>query len=327
MSPGTPTDDPDATSRAYGERATSPVERVEQSRSPASDHPGPNQPIPRWRSSLAALSVRRSVTIGILVALVSAFGIVLFTRPGEESPWRQGLAQNPVSPPSVSLAPSTPPVTTPPATAAPRPSPTREKQEESPPQRGPVLKRARFELVAGVTEISVRIASLDQGVFRVRAADGSAVNAGTSFENGVLRVKPDSTRKAGRLTVILTDKFVWHVQLNADVRFGSLDLARGTVNRIDLDAGAERIDLSLGRLRDTVPIRMTGTVDRWHIETTQQVPVRMEVSNGAADVSVYGDDRGGIPRQETIRRGDLNDLAGLDIDAAAPLGSLDITDA
>jgi hypothetical protein len=277
---------------------------------------------------------RRPVLLAGLLALVAVGGTVLLVRPlihEEKQPPPPVVAAPPpaaaesaipLPTPSVSIAPTT---TTPPPSAAtsapPSPAPA-----VPPSEAAPVIKAARFELVSGVTELSVRTRSLDGDAFRVRAADDSGLRVETTFSDGVLRVSAKSDGDgSGKLNVQLSDEIVWHLRLSAGVAVGAFDMNTGTVSRIDLDGGAERFEVSLGRLADTLPIRMTGGVATWRIETAQRVPVRVRVGNGAGDVSLYGDSSGGVGDGKTIRSGDFDDRAGLDINAEAGMGSLEVS--
>ncbi|MFF0374049.1 hypothetical protein [Actinoplanes missouriensis] len=235
----------------------------------------------------------------------------------------------------------------PPASPAPQPSPseaakppaepstkpsTEPSSEPSPPATSaagkppPRVERARFELTTGVTELSVRLADLDGKAFRVSTPDDSGLDAGTSFADGVLRVSATNTGNgSGRLNVQLSDDIVWHLRMSAGVHEATFDSSAGTVSRVDLDGGAQQIDVVLGRLVSTVPIRMTGGVHTWRITTTAKVPVRVRVGSGAGDVAVYGRHEGGVGAGTTVRSGNLHDRAGLEIDAQAGMHSLDIS--
>jgi hypothetical protein len=70
---------------------------------------------------------------------------------------------------------------------------------------------------------------------------------------------------------------------------------------------------------------MAGGVHTWRIRTSEKVPVKLALSSGAGDVTLYGDEKGGVAGGDTVRKGDLNDEPGLNIDAEAGIGFLDIS--
>ncbi|MEU4562413.1 hypothetical protein AB0F72_28870 [Actinoplanes sp. NPDC023936] len=307
-----------AADRQAAARAKPPLPPV-----PASPPPPPGSPRPG-----------RPVALAGFLALLIAAGTILLVRPRTHQEQRQVPAA--VAPPAVLPADSE----APPESPEPKPSPSEAKKppaEPSPPATSPAGKQpaetppprtetARFELTTGVTELSVRVADLDGGAFRVSTPDDSGLDAGTSFADGVLRVSTKNTGNgSGRLNVQLSDDIVWHLRMSAGVHVATFDSSAGTVSRVDLDGGAQQIDVALGRLVRTVPIRMTGGVHTWRITTAAKVPVRVRVGSGAGDVAVYGRHSGGAGAGTTVRSGDLHDRAGLEIDAQAGMHSLDIS--
>jgi hypothetical protein len=257
---------------------------------------------------------QRPVLLTGVVALTVVFGTVLLARPLADSEIRQ--QQQAALPPSpVALEPQ--------FAAPPKPPPLILSPVPSPSPSVPPVRTARLEFVSGVTALTVRTTDLGGDNFLVTSPDGSPLEVGTTFADGVLRI--DVTKTTGSVEVRLSDRIVWHLRLAAGVKSALFDTTTGTVGRIDLDGGAERIDLALGRLAGVVPVRMTGGVGTWTIRTAGQVPARVTVGDGAGNVTVYDDRRGGTGGGTVITSGDLGAGTGLDVEAAAGMGSLEIT--
>ena len=266
----------------------------------------PTPPDRRW--------LQRPVLVTGAVALSVVFGTVLAARPLADSEIRQ--QQQAALPPSpVALEPQ--------FAAPPKPPPLLLSPVPSLPPSVPPVRTARLEFVSGVTALTVRTVDLGGDNFLVTSPDGSPLEVGTTFADGVLRV--DVTKTTGSVEVRLSERIVWHLQLAAGVKSALFDTTSGTVSRIDLDGGAERIDLVLGRLAGVVGVRMTGGVGTWTIRTAGQVPARVTVGDGAGNVTVYDDRRGGTGGGTVIRSGDLGSGPGLDVEAVAGMGSLEIT--
>ncbi|GGN22129.1 hypothetical protein GCM10010109_36580 [Actinoplanes campanulatus] len=273
---------------------------------------------------------RRPVILAGLLALVFAGGTVLLTRPLTDSGRQQTLpaAEAPTDPVSVApLQPAAPSAATS-APATPSPTPTKPATTApvapKPPER---VREARFELASGVTELSVRTVSLDDGQnFRVTTPSDSGLDLDTSFDDGVLRVEAtsDGSGGSGRVDVRLSDRIVWDLRMGAGVHTASFDMGTGTVGRIDLRGGAQTIDIEVGRLSSTLPVRMAGGVHTWRIRTAQRVPVRVAVGAGAGDITLYGHSSGGVGAGDRIRSGDLDDRPGLDVDAEAGIGFMEV---
>jgi hypothetical protein len=258
------------------------------------------------------------VLTGVLALSVVA-GTMLLARPLAESEIRQQRAALPPSAiaiePQITVAPMPPPLI-----LSPTPPPSASASTTT-----PAVQSARLEFVTGVTDLSVRIADLGDQQFDVAAPDGSAVDATTTFTDGVLRIEVDTAGSGGSVEVRLSNRIVWGLQLSAGVKSARFDTTSGTVSRIDLDGGAESFNLVLGRLSGVVPIRMTGGVSNWRIWTDGRVPARVTIGDGAGNVVVYGDERGGTGPGTVIRSGDLGGGTGLEVDAAAGVGYLEIS--
>lgn len=277
------------------------------------------EPLPTDEPPAARRRRQRPVVLTGVLALVVIGGSVWLARPLSDADIRRLEARPvPVVPaestqvviplepsPSSSATSPVPVFTTTPVKAVP---PT----EAAPLQGG-------FELITGVTDLVVRTAGLDGEDFTVTGpGDGR-------FSGGVLRLSAKENAGSGPVEVRLSDARVWQIRTSAGTKSVTLDLGGGTVSRIDLDGGAERIDISLGKLSRTLPIRMGGGVSTWTIRTAGQVPVRVLIGSGAGDVDLYGQHSGGTGAGTTLRSGDLDDAAGLDVNAAGGLGNLAVT--
>ncbi|SDS89821.1 hypothetical protein SAMN04489716_1923 [Actinoplanes derwentensis] len=268
---------------------------------------------------------RTAVVGGLLVGAI-AVGTLLLMRPtGDREP--QNTAAPAAPAPSVSaLAPSVSASAPVSASAAAPASASAAPVESTPPAAA--ITTARFDLVTGVTELNVKTADLDGENFRVTTPKNSGLDVTAAFTGETLKVsaEPDGTVKgSGRVDVLLSKDIVWRLRMTAGVRRASLDMGGGTVSDIDLIGGAQTIDIELGNLDGILPILMAGGVEKWRIITSDEVPVEIAFTSGAGDVKVYGRPKGGVGEGLTVQVGDLAERPGLDIDAEAGLGSLEIT--
>ena len=185
---------------------------------------------------------------------------------------------------------------------------------------------AGLELVSDTTEWTVRTAALGDRDFRVSTPPEAGITARASFTRGVLRVSvtPVRTGGSGRVDVLLSERITWRLLMTGGVKRASFDMGRNTVSLIDLAGGARDIDIVLARQAGTIPIRMSGGVHSWRIRTEGLVPARILVQRGAGSVVVNGKRRDSIARDTTIRSGNLDRGAGIDVDAVAGIGSLQV---
>ncbi|MEU4161831.1 hypothetical protein [Actinoplanes sp. NPDC026670] len=272
------------------------------------------------RSASGTLDRRWPVVLTGVLALTVVAGTMLLARPLAESEIRQQRAALPPSAvaiePQITAAPMPPPLL-----LSPTPPPSVSATPSSPPD----VRSARLEFVSGVTDLSVRIDDLGDLPFDVGSPDGSEVDATTTFSDGVLRIEINSAGSNGAVEVRLSNRIVWGLQLSAGVKSARFDTTSGSVSRIDLDGGAESFNLVLGRVSGVLPIRMTGGVSNWRIWTDGRVPARVTVGDGAGNVVLYGDENGGTAPGAVVRSGDLDSGTGLEVDAVAGVGYLEIS--
>lgn len=288
------------------------------SRSAAGTSPGGDVPPERrW--------LQRPVVLTGMTAMLVVAGTVLLARPLADSEIRQRAAATPPPPPatiplepaptSPSPSPTPTPTLKPPVSPVPPPPPP-----TAPPRKA--VRTARLEFVSGVTELTVRTADTGDEPFRIASALDAAA---TTFGDGVLRIDVNRAGSArNSVEVLLSNRITWHLRVRAGVRTLTLDTTSGPVSRIDLEGGAESIDLSLGRPSGVLPIRMSGGVSTWRIRTTSRLPVRVTIGDGAGGVTLYGDSSGGRGAGSVVESGPLGAGPGLDIDAAGGMGSLEV---
>lgn len=280
----------------------------------ATSGPFPAGPSGRW--------LQRPVILTGMTALLVVFGTVLLARPLATSEITDRpvavptdvipLEPMPAASPSPSFSFSLPP-TVPAASASPPVSPSAARRPRA----------ARLEFVSGVTVLSVRIMDLDGDDYRVSAPSGTPMDAVTTFSGGVLRVDVKSS-ESGAVEVRLSNRIAWHLRLGAGVKTLNFDATGGTVSRIDLDGGAETMNMHLGKPAGVLPISMTGGVASWFIHTTTRLPVRVAVGSGAGDVTLYGRASGGTGAGTVLTSGRPHDGPSLDIDATGGIGALEI---
>jgi hypothetical protein len=112
--------------------------------------------------------------------------------------------------------------------------------------------------------------------------------------------------------------------MSGGMREGNFSLASGMIRRIDLNGGAASFTMKLPTPGETLPIRMTGGVNRWTITTAKRVPVKVLLRDGAGDVVLNGDRTRGIDKNTVLSADGERGIesGGLGIDAVAGLGTL-----
>lgn len=197
----------------------------------------------------------------------------------------------------------------------------------TPPPAAPAApETATFELANGVTELNVTITDTGTGSwFAATAPEGAAVRPRAEFGDSGVKLFVDKIADEGsaRVDVLLSPGVAWSVLMRGGVRTGTFDLTGGRVDRIDLVGGAAAIDIALPQQDAVVPVQMSGGVNDWRIRTSDQIPVRATLRNGAGTVVLYGDRTRGVDRGRVLTATDGD--GGLDVIADEGVGTLTVS--
>jgi hypothetical protein len=184
---------------------------------------------------------------------------------------------------------------------------------------------ARFELASNAATITLRTAALGDDLYRVTTPDDSGVLPRAVIGDDGVRLFLDDNGARGDATVqvLLSDAVRWSLRITGGVRRGAFDLGTAKVDRVDLDGGAARIDLTLPEPDGTLPIRMSGGVDRFEVHPAPGVPTRVRTRQGAGLVRLGGRTDDGVARGASFRSPDwARSRNRVDLDAVAGVGTL-----
>lgn len=280
---------------------------------------------PWWKPVLGA-GLAVVVTSGVLV-LTRTFGMTTATEKNLVQQPSATVAEQPSGPPEVgpvSVAP--PPASSPVAESA---SPSAPPPPSPPAPRSPEptalpFTAGTFELIDGTTELNVTLRSLGAEVFRVSTPEDSGVTPQVTVTGSTVRLGVTRNGKDGRAVVdlVLNRDVAWALRLTAGVEETSLDLSGGRIRRIDLIGGAARVAMVLPDQRTALPIRMSGGLNTWRIETEGEPNARVLLRDGGGTVQLGEERFDGVARGTTLETGSGEPAGRLDIDAVAGLGTL-----
>jgi hypothetical protein len=113
------------------------------------------------------------------------------------------------------------------------------------------------------------------------------------------------------------------MRITGGVKAGVFDLGAARVDQVDFAGGAARIDLTLPRPDGTLPIRLSGGVNRFEVSTDRGVPVRVRTRRGAGQVKLDGRTDDGVARGASFLSPDwAGSQNRIDLDAVAGVGTL-----
>ena len=192
---------------------------------------------------------------------------------------------------------------------------------------GPVgdREKAGFELVSNTVTIDLRATDLGDDLYQITTpAKGSVLPRVQATDAGV-KLFLDATGKRGSAAVIvrLNADVRWSMRITGGVKTGVFDLGAAKVDDVDLAGDAARIDLTLPRPVGTLPIRLSGGVNRFEVYTDQGVPVRVRTRRGAGQVKLDGLTDDGVARGASFLSPDWAGSENrIDLDAVAGVGTL-----
>jgi hypothetical protein len=256
---------------------------------------------------------RRPIVLGsvLTVLLLAAAGVAGFSLA------RDGDREQPTAAAPPAQAPQEPPVVVTPSAA-----PTRATTVSAPVRD---REKAVFELVSDTAVIDLRATELGDDLYRITTPkQGSVVPRAQLGADGVrLFLDDNGERGDAAVTVLLNADVRWSMRITGGVKAGVFDLGAARVDQVDFAGGAARIDLTLPRPDGTLPIRLSGGVNRFEVYTDQGVPVRVRTRRGAGQVKLDGRTDDGVARGASFLSPDWADSENrIDLDAVAGVGTL-----
>ncbi|MEE3922303.1 hypothetical protein V2I01_40530 [Micromonospora sp. BRA006-A] len=108
-------------------------------------------------------------------------------------------------------------------------------------------QRAQFELVDGLTRLTLRADDLGDDLYRIGAPDGSGVTPRPQLVGDRVRLRIEENGRPGpaAVEVVLNSRVTWRLRLIGGVSEQRLDLGEARLAGIDLVGGASRTRLLL----------------------------------------------------------------------------------
>jgi hypothetical protein len=188
---------------------------------------------------------------------------------------------------------------------------------------------AAFELVGDVGTIRLRTAVLGDDLYRISTPERSSVLPKAELGDAGVKLRLALSGKEGEaeVDVQLNAGVRWSLRMSGGIRQGVLDLGGGKIAEVDLRGGATRLDLTLPEPDGTLPVRMSGGVNRFEVRTADGVPVRIRTRRGAGQVVLNGRTDDGVARGASfLSPGWAGSADRIDLDAVAGVGTLRVRD-
>jgi hypothetical protein len=150
------------------------------------------------------------------------------------------------------------------------------------------LTHAELAIQSGVNAIAVDGAALGDQLSRIAIGPGSAHARVSTSTQGMVAVKQlgGGSEPSLRLTVLLSDRIPWAVDLGGGSTSATLDLNPLRLSSVAVTAGAERLETELPQPRAVVPVTLTGGATSVEITAPRAVPVQVSVPDGVSGVQL-----------------------------------------
>jgi hypothetical protein len=247
---------------------------------------------------------RRVFALVIAACLIAAAGIVALISPRWHPDDRQ-------------LAAMAPPPSVPPFSAGPEPATAVTPAGD--------LAKATFVVASDAAEVNLRTGGLAGDLYRISAKPGSGVRPSVTIKDGTVSLILVDTGRPGpsAVDIVLSSALSWSLRVDGDLNAADLDLSGSRVTQVRLAGDAADIRLSMPSPDGSVPIRVTGGINRLRVSVPGRTPMRVRTRGGAGEVVLDGRTVRGVARNTAFQTEGWRDGGdGVDVDATAGLGAL-----
>jgi hypothetical protein len=188
------------------------------------------------------------------------------------------------------------------------------------------LRAATFELASGTSTIALRTAAIGDDLFRITASAATRQQPKATVAGGAVRLTLTGGRGArGEVQVLLNADVRWALQVSASVSTGVFDLRGGELASVRLAGDAARMEVRTPRPDGTLPVRVTGGINRLRVQTTGATPARIRIRDGAGAVVLDGRTTEGVaPDASFTGRGYDDATDRIDVNVQAGIGSVTV---
>jgi hypothetical protein len=165
------------------------------------------------------------------------------------------------------------------------------------------LNHASLQVDAGAATITVTSSSSIAGdLYRAHIEySGARPDVNLDRSNGTLRISQASSlffqSRPFKLDLKINSSLPWAVVTNSGAATGTYNLATAHISSIEINTGASREDITLGKPAGTVPITINGGSLTVHLHRPAGTAASVRVSGGAVSLDADGEQHRGIGSQ------------------------------
>ncbi|GAA2493090.1 hypothetical protein GCM10010434_042100 [Winogradskya humida] len=186
---------------------------------------------------------------------------------------------------------------------------------------------AVFQLINGSDVVRVSVGDLGGDLFSVSTPAESRVVPAVSVDGNtvVAGLRDSGVGGPAIVNVVLATDVRWQVRLSGGASDEAVDLTGGAGGDVELTAGTSRAEVFLPAASGTQSVTMSGGAGRLLVHLGGNAPVRVAARNGAADVTIDGQTRNGVPGGSVFTPAGWDTAKDrFDVDATAGVSDLSV---
>ncbi|GLY95383.1 hypothetical protein [Actinoplanes sp. NBRC 103695] len=188
-------------------------------------------------------------------------------------------------------------------------------------------KAAVFVLASNASAVRVRAGDTETDLFRVSSPPGGSVRPETKLSGDTASLTLIATGAPGpeAVDVLLSAEVRWTLRVDAAINSADIDISKAGVDRVELAGDAADILLRLPAPSETLPVQVTGDINRLTLSAGGAAPVRVRARGGAGSAEIEGKLVRGVARNTVFEPGAWRGADDrVDVDVRAGLGRISV---
>ncbi|MDR7278738.1 hypothetical protein [Catenuloplanes atrovinosus] len=157
-------------------------------------------------------------------------------------------------------------------------------------------ERFTFDLVSGVTSVSVTSADLGGDLYRISTPQDSGLRPEAIDQGDRVMLQMAETGDSGPslVQIRLSSAVTWDLRLTGGATEHVVDFGEGRLAGFDVLGGATRLELTLPAPEGTVRLKVSSGISQLVVRAPEDAPSRLRFEAGADSVTLLGDARGRV---------------------------------
>ena len=186
---------------------------------------------------------------------------------------------------------------------------------------------AVFVLASNASAVRIRAGDTETDLFRVSSPPGGSVRPDAKLSGDTASLNLIATGAPGpeAVDVLLSAEVRWTLRVDAAINNADIDISKAGVDRVELAGDAADILLRLPEPSETLPVQVTGDINRLTLSAGGVAPVRVRARGGAGSAQIEGKLIRGVARNTVFEPGAWRGADDrVDVDVRVGLGKISV---